>query len=223
MAKISRPTGLYSIFIGIVGFYYMYGIWKALNSSSTAHGNNYILVTLALIFGTIYWQSKQIEKFTQRSFKDILFSQDIKKRKKGALIFSISVGVATFIAIILSQCIVWFSSKGWLHETAIFYSLKYTGLVHSNDIPSIPWLIIGLIFLLIFSMVISASVFMALFMGTTFTCFSVIIALHNWFNGGSFDIGMFLEALSNLKISNFLSYLIVIGQFLISQFITSGD
>ena len=64
---------------------------------------------------------------------------------------------------------------------------------------------------------------MALFMGTTFTCFSVIIALHNWFNGGSFDIGMFLEALSNLKISNFLSYLIVIGQFLISQFITSGD
>ena len=124
MAKISRPTGLYSIFIGIVGFYYMYGIWKALNSSSTAHGNNYILVTLALIFGTIYWQSKQIEKFTQRSFKDILFSQDIKKRKKGALIFSISVGVATFIAIILSQCIVWFSSEGWLHETAIFLFVK---------------------------------------------------------------------------------------------------
>lgn len=221
MGEVSRPKGFYSFFIGIAGFYYMYAIWKALNSSSL--DNNYLYITLPLIFGTIIWQSKQVSKITQRGFKGILFSHDVEKPKKWALVFCISVGVAVFLAILIAQCIVWSSDEGWLRDNAISLTAKYTGLLPDNNVPSIPWLIIGIIALLIFSTVISASVFMALFMGTTFTCFSLIIALHNWLNGGSFDVGIFLEALFDFSLSDTLSYIIVIGQFILSHFILKAN
>lgn len=225
MAEISKPKGLYSFFIGIAGFYYMYGIWNALNSDeiANAQGSKYLYITLLLIIGTIIWQSKEVEKITRRDFKDILISDDIEKPKKWALIFSISVGVAVFLTILLAQCAVWFLDEGWLHNSAISITVKYIGLLPDNEMPPLVWLIIEIVVLFFFSTVISASVFMALFMGTTFTCFSLILALHNWLNGGSFDIGIFLNALFDFSISDTLSYIIVIGQFIISQFIIRGS
>lgn len=218
MGEISRPKGFYSFFIGIAGFYYMYATWKALNSSTL--DNNYLYITLPLIFGTIIWQSKQVDKIFHRGFKDILFSHDVPKPQKWALIFCISIGVAVFLAIFIAQCIVWSSDEGWLRDNAISLTAKYTGLIPDNDVPAIPWLIIEIIALLIFSVVIAASVFMAFFMGTTFTCFSLIVALHTWLNGGSFDVGIFFEALFDFSLSDTLSYIILIGQFILSQFIT---
>jgi hypothetical protein len=217
MGEISKPKGFYSFFIGIAGFYYMYAIWKALNSSGLS--DKYLYITIPLIFGTIIWQSKQVEKIFHRGFKDILFSHDVPKPQKWALIFCISVGVAVFLAIFTAQCIVWSSDQGWLRDNAISLMGKYTGLLLDNDVPSVPWLIIEILVLSIFSTLISASVFLTLFMGTTFTCFSLIIALHKWLNGGGFDIGVFLEALFDFSLSDTLSYIIVIGQFIVSQFL----
>lgn len=221
MGELSRPKGLYSFFIGITGLYYMYAVWKALNTSSL--DNNYLYITLPLIFGTVIWQSKQVNKITQRGFNDILFSNDVEKPKKWALIFCIFTGVAVFLTILIAQCIVWFSDEGWLRDNTISLTVKYTGLLPDSEVPSIPWLLIGIIVLLIFSTVISASMFIALFMGTTFTCFSLIIALHSWLNGGSFDIGIFFNALFDLSLSDTSSYIIVIGQFIVSQFVTKTN
>jgi hypothetical protein len=224
MTETSRPKGLYSFFITIAGFYYLYAVWKAFNSDeiSKAIGSNYLYVTLLLIIGTIIWQSRQVEKISQRNFKDILFSNDIEKPKKWALIFSILVGVIFFLTILLAQCVVWLTDKGLFYDCAVSITVKFIGLHPDNEVPSLIWLIIEIIILFIYSTVISASVFMALFMGTTFTCFSVIIALHNWLNGGSFDIGIFLNALFDLGLSDTLSYIVVIGQFILSQYITKN-
>lgn len=217
---MNRPKGFYSFFIGVAGFYYLYGIWKALNSSPL--DNNYLYVTLPLIFGTIIWQGKQVEKITQRGFKDILFSQDVPKPQKLALIFTIAVGVVVFLTILFAHCIVWFTDDGWLKDQAISITARITGLLPDSEVGSISLLLIGIVILFVFSTIISASVFMALFLGSTFTCFSLIIALHNWLNGGSFDIGIFLNALFDLSLNDTLSYIIVIGQFIVSKVVSKA-
>ena len=87
--------------------------------------------------------------------------------------------------------------------------------------PSIFWVAIYLVMTLLLSVFVSGFLFINFFLGTIFTGVSVAIGLHNWLNGGEFDIGVLVKALFDLSINDTLSYLVVIVEFIFAQLLSN--
>ena len=121
-----------------------------------------------------------------------------------------------FLLATIAHIIVW-SGGSWVNE--ILYARF--GEIIEPIMPSIFWVAIYLVMTLLLSVFVSGFLFINFFLGTIFTGVSVAIGLHNWLNGGEFDIGVLVKALFDLSINDTLSYLVVIVEFIFAQLLSN--
>lgn len=171
-----------------------------------AHGTKYLLFTLLLFFGFTIWQYIEIRRWFAPNANNITF---IITR----VLFWLSM-IFAFIVLILD--VVGFYGPEWLkpygtNNTFIFPSQENSSLftILFNSFVDAGF-IAGLTF---------AGLSLFLRFGIFTSGLSFCVALHNYFNGMSFDLSSFYNMCFEITLPEIWGIIFTIGQFLISTFI----
>ncbi len=172
-----------------------------------------ILFTVYLYF--LLKQVSIIKKFRDLKLFDVLKSKEINPGLKTIYTFSMLITVVPYIVLTIIYTL---TCLGYTSVDNFIYN--YLGYNPSSDVNGFAdlliWLLAGALGIVIFSSVILS----ATFFGVASSGISVSVMLYELFNGMAINIDSIFETIFDFALPDMISFVIVVGQFILSIFIT---
>lgn len=188
--------------------------WPALRGK-IADGDNYIWVSIFLIFGAIIYQIYIFYKAIV-----VLKSKGISNLKLKIPLGATFGGIVLiFLYLIVINLLYNFGSEGV--QLWVISNTKNV-VTEFNSVFSFGFLWVTIASLII-SMMVGLSLLSFFYLGQMVGMLSLIIAFHNYMNGAEFDIGLVLSSLANFDLNEWISWILTILWFAISAYINKSD